>query len=170
MPRAQLPDLDLPEWLTLSLLCEGMTHGWAVVRELSPDGEIGNVWTVNRPRVYRAVEALVAAGLAVERGRAPGEGAARAVLAPTPAGRRAATRWLARPVEHVRDVRSELLAKLLLLGRSGAPTRALLAAQRAALGENLETLTRARPRTPVELWRRESARAVQRFLDAADRL
>ena len=51
------------------------------------------------------------------------------LLAPTPRGRQALRRWLARPTEHVRDLRSELLIKLLLLERSGTDETPLLRAQ-----------------------------------------
>ena len=32
----------------LALLCEQKAHGWPLVRTLSPDGEIGRIWTVRR--------------------------------------------------------------------------------------------------------------------------
>jgi hypothetical protein len=41
--------------------------------------------------------------------------------------------WLTRPVEHTRDVRSELLVKLALLDRAGKDPQPLLAAQREQL-------------------------------------
>ena len=56
-----------------------------------------------------------AAGQGARRGarpRAGRPGTPRTILGPTPPGRRLLGRWLAEPVEHVRDVRSLLLLKL----------------------------------------------------------
>ena len=74
-------------------------------------------------------------------------------------------RWLDRPVEHVRDVRTELLVKLALRDRAGLDRVPLLAAQRDRFAPTLAALTTPRPDDDlVDVWRRESARAVDRFL------
>jgi molybdate transport system regulatory protein len=89
-------------------------------------------------------------------------------LVATAAGRRAATRWLETPVQHLRDVRTELLVKLRLRQRAGLNTTDLLAAQRELFEPAIDTLTSAAADDDlVDLWRRESARAVRRFLDQA---
>jgi hypothetical protein len=44
----------------------------------------------------------------------------------TEAGQAAAVSWQHRPVQHARDIRSELLVKLALLDRSGANPSAAL--------------------------------------------
>ena len=49
-----LPELSLGEWATLALLREEPTHGWAIVKLLAPAGEVGSVWSLSRPLVYRA--------------------------------------------------------------------------------------------------------------------
>ena len=73
------------------------------------------------------------------------------------------------PVEHVRDVRSLLMLKLLFLDRSGGDPAPLLEAEQALLepvAEALEEQARELEgfeRTLVE-WRLESTRAVLRFL------
>ena len=76
-------------------------------------------------------------------------GPQRMLLAPTPRGRQAFRRWLARPTVHVRDLRSELLIKLLLLERSGhrpdaAPPRPAPAARRRASSPLLRGSARPR--------------------------
>ena len=58
--------LSLGAWAVLALLCEGDTHGWALVRAMAPLGEIGRIWSIRRALVYRTVDLVVAAGL-VER-------------------------------------------------------------------------------------------------------
>src|SRR5262249_29671268 len=55
----------------------------------------------------------------------------RALFKATPEGREELARWLSEPVDHVRDIRSLLLLKLVLLERAGLDNRQLLDAQRA---------------------------------------
>jgi hypothetical protein len=55
MPRSR-DDLGAGDWAVLALLAERPTHGFAVARAMSPEGEIGKVWTMRRPLVYRAIE------------------------------------------------------------------------------------------------------------------
>ena len=111
-------DLSLAEGACLCLVVAGHEHGWALVRELAPTGEIGRIWSLSRPLTYRAIDRLVARGL-LERGESvPGAtGTARTLLTATPVGRRAARRWVRTPVAHLRDVRTELLVKLAMAER-----------------------------------------------------
>ena len=158
----------------LALVAERRTHGFDVARTLAEDGDIGRIWTVPRPLVYRAIDALVGDGLVEEAGTAEGRGPRRVLVRATPAGRSAVRRWLEAPVAHVREVRGELLVKLALLHRSGRPWRALVDRQRDALAP---TLTALRTQPPGEdfdavltAWRRTSAEAVDRFLQSLDDL
>lgn len=159
-------------WAVLALASEGPTHGFAVAKALGPDGEIGRVWSLSRPLVYRALDELVGAGL-IEKGAVePSErGPRRTSVRATSAGRRHVRRWLTEPVEHVRDVRSLLMLKLLFIERSGLDPRPLLDAERALLVPVAEALAEREPaldgfeRTLCR-WRLESTRAVIRFLDA----
>jgi DNA-binding PadR family transcriptional regulator len=160
------------EWAVLALLAEGPTHGFAIARAMAEDGEIGRVWSLRRPRVYYAIEALVRQDLVRADRTVPSRsGPHRTVLRITPPGRRAITTWLSTPVEHVRDARSLLLLKLLFLDRRGADPRHLLQAQRA----RFETLT-ARLQSAIDdasgfdqtllKWRLENATAALRFIDS----
>jgi DNA-binding PadR family transcriptional regulator len=56
-------ELIAGEWAALALLTEGPTHGFAIARTKAPDGEVGKIWTVRRPLVYRALETLSGMGL-----------------------------------------------------------------------------------------------------------
>ena len=85
-------------------------------------------------------------------------------------GRLAAENWLNTPVEHVRDMRSQLLVKLALLYRAGGDPAELLARQRAAL----EPIAQAMQAQQAGLdgfdailmaWRRATAAAALGFLD-----
>ena len=95
-------------------------------------------------------------------------GADRVVLAITAAGRRLVTHWLDEPVQHLRDVRMELLVKLALRDRAGLDNERLLVAQQEVFEPTITTLTSGKDDGDlVDVWRRESARAVRRFLDQA---
>lgn len=165
-PKTQLDDLPLAERVCLSLVDAGVRHGWAIGTELSPDHELGEVWSLSRPLTYRAIDQLEAAGL-LRRAPREVDGRERTVLSCTAAGRRLAAEWLERPVDHLRDVRTELLLKLLLRRRRGLPLEPLLLAQQTAFADRFDAFSGAGPDAEiVDVWRRENARAVRRFLDA----
>ncbi len=167
-PSTSLDDLPLAERVCLTLVACGVEHGWAIGTELSPDHELGAVWSLSRPLTYRAIEQLVAKALVERTSQRPGQGRERMILDVTASGRPLVERWLDEPVAHLRDVRTELLLKLLLRRRRGMALEPLLAAQRAAFAERFDALTTAGADADlVDLWRRENARAVRRFLDAA---
>lgn len=148
----------------LGVLAEAPAHGFAVARLLGPGGEVGRVWAASRPLTYRAIDQLEADGLVAPVRTEPGAGPQRTVHRPTPAGRRALRRWLSTPVAHFRDVRAELLAKLLLLERSGRSPSTLLAAQRAAFEPRFAEVAAAPADDVVSRWRRSQADAIERFL------
>jgi PadR family transcriptional regulator AphA len=156
------------EMVCLTLVTQGVSHGWALGTMLAPDGELGRVWSLSRPLTYRAIDALVDRRLVSRRGNTAGHGRDRVLLAPTARGRRIAAQWLDEPIEHLRDVRTELLTKLVLRERDGLDSASLLTTQLARFEPMIDTLTSASPTDDiVDLWRRESARAVRRFLDQA---
>ncbi len=155
-----VPSLSLADQACLAIVSEGPTHGWAIVKLLAPDGELGRVWSLSRPLTYRSIDRLAEAGL-IERAGA----GRRTELCITRRGRSTSTSWLTRPVDHLRDLRTEFLLKLSLLERVGADRTHLVLAQRDALAEAVAALTSARPTDAVELWRQESALAARRFLD-----
>jgi DNA-binding PadR family transcriptional regulator len=163
-------DLSLAEEVCLALIAERPRHGWSLVRELAPDGDIGRVWSLSRPLTYRAVDGLRDRGLVEHRGAEAGAGPMRQVLSVTQRGRRTVDRWLTNPVAHVRDVRTVLLLKLVLGQRRGRDPRPLLQAQRLAFEPHVAALRAAGRRSgadAVDLWRYESSMAAMRFLDGA---
>jgi DNA-binding PadR family transcriptional regulator len=164
-------DLSLTDWAVLGLVAEGETHGWAVARELAPDGALGRVWTVRRPLVYRSLATLTARNLIEPRGEVAGSaGPQRTLVGITRQGRTALRRWLTTPVAHVRDVRGAFLVKLALLERAGRPTTELAAKQLERLAPVFAALRRPPTGSTFEAvlyrWRREQARAVERFLQS----
>jgi tRNA-Thr(GGU) m(6)t(6)A37 methyltransferase TsaA len=170
--RTARTEPSLTEWAVLGLLREQPAHGWDVARAFVPEGEIGRVWTVSRPLVYRAITVLRELGYVVDRGSAPSAtGPQRVLLAPTPRGRQALRRWLGRPTPHVRDLRSELLIKLLLLERSDTDETPLLRAQlelleRGELAMAGQVAATAGFDRTVAVWRLSTARAARSFVEA----
>jgi DNA-binding PadR family transcriptional regulator len=160
--------LGLAEQTVLAVVDEGTVHGFAVAALTARDGALGRIWHVPRPVVYRALGRLRAAGL-VDAGEAEsGPGPQRTPYSTTPAGRAEAQRWLAAPVRHVRDVRSEFLLKLALLDRRGADRADLVAAQRAALVPIADALAAERAAGPDDVllaWRASTTAAALAFLD-----
>jgi DNA-binding PadR family transcriptional regulator len=157
----------LPEFTVLAVLAERPAHGFAIAQLTARGGELGRVWQIPRPVIYRAIGRLADAGLITPAGVEPGLGPQRTMYTATERGREAAARWLDTPVEHVRDVRSHLLLKLALLDRAGADPTDLLRRQRAVL----EPIARAieadlsEPNKTLLAWRRTSAAATLEFLD-----
>lgn len=172
MKRGRNAELSPGEWAVLGLIAQRPTHGFALAKEIGPQGEVGQVWTLPRPLVYRAIETLQAADLINPTRTEQGHGPQRTVLAATRSGKRLVTRWLDQPVEHVRDARALLLLKLLFLSRAGRDPRPLLRAQleelkplehalkrKAALSEGFEKT--------LAVWRLESTRAAIRTVQSS---
>lgn len=160
-------ELLLGEWACLGILSVGPAHGFAVAKRLAPDGDVGRVWSMSRALTYRALDQLSARGHIRAVGEEPGTaGGTRTVLGLTRSGRAQLSTWLATPTRHLRDLRSELLLKLVLADANGVDTGGLLQRQRAEIAAIAESRAAADPSDVVALWRRESADAALRFLDA----
>jgi PadR family transcriptional regulator AphA len=166
-------DLAPGEWSVLALLADAPSHGWAIAKEMSRTGSVGRVWAMGRPLIYRALDALVNRELIEPAGSEPGaRGPRRELYRATTLGRKELARWLGEPVDHVRDVRSLLLLKLVLLDRAGLDRRPLLEAQRrqtVLAVETLEARLRHSTGTGTEnilvRFRLETTRSVVLFID-----
>ena len=158
------------EWAVLALVSEQPTHGWALAVQLGPAGELGSVWSLGRPLVYRSIDILAERGLIEPAASEPGvRGPNRTIYRTTCAGATALVQWLNEPVEHVRDVRSLLLLKLIFAERTGIDPTPMLEAQHAAVRDAVATLEqRMRSSSGSEAillrFRLESTKAVRRFV------
>ena len=155
----------------LALLCERPSHGWALARQLSSTGELGSIWSLGRPLVYRSLEILEERRLIIPTGHEPGaRGPNRTIFRATPAGHAAVAEWLLEPVEHVREGRSLLLLKVIFAQRTCIDPGPMLTAQLESIASTIESLER---RVGESLgtdaillrFRIESSRAVQRFIE-----
>jgi DNA-binding PadR family transcriptional regulator len=173
--RRRPDQLATGEWAVLALVEEGPTHGFAVARALEPEGEVGRVWSMRRPLVYRTLDVLADRKLTETAGtEASTAGPQRTVIEVTGEGREKVGSWLEEPVEHVRDARSELLLKLLFLDRRGVAPDALLDAQRERFREQERQLRGVLDAADgftrtLALWRVENTAAAVRFVDALHR-
>jgi PadR family transcriptional regulator AphA len=152
--------------VVLALLAEEPRHGWALHRELTKGSEIGRAWTLSRQLVYRAIDNLEAEGLVRRGRRSVGDGPDRVLLSLTASGRRRATEWLDEPVSHMRDVRTELLVKLMLRRRAGLDNTHFVTSQKRVLAPVAAALHNSSHGDEVDRWRAENAASVMRFLDS----
>ena len=164
--------LSLTDWVVLALVAEAPRHGFAVAKEVAADAALGEVWTVPRPLVYRAIDHLRGVGLLEPvRTEAGAKGPHRTVYRVTRSGSARLGRWLDQPVAHPRDVRTELLVKLMLRSRRGRPLAPLAQRQLdrfAPMTDGLEQRARAADGADrvVARWRLESIAAIRRTLEA----
>lgn len=158
--------LLLGEWACLGVLVERPAHGFAVAARMKPDADIGRVWSMSRALTYRALDQLVAKELVHEIGEERGiAGGNRTILGPTRRGRGRLRTWLGTPVEHLRDVRSELLLKVVLADLDGVDVVPMLHRQRDIVASIAEHMAARPGDDAVALWRSESSQAALRFVD-----
>src|SRR4051794_14721861 len=129
---------------------------------------------MSRPLTYRSLEQLTLAGYVGAVGEEPGiAGGNRTILAATRTGRFQLRKWLDTPVTHLRDLRSELLLKLIIADSCGIDVSDMLDRQRDHIAELAgtidEQLAAGSGTDVVVLWRSESSHAALRFLDRPPR-
>lgn len=154
----------------LAVVREQPAHGFAIAALTTRGGELGRVWQMQRPVIYRALSRLEAAGQVVPKDVEFGGGPPRTVYEITSLGQSVVDEWLAQPIEHVRELRSHLLMKLALLHRRGLPRAGLVARQRAVLEPVLAAVKAERERAEgfeavLAAWRLGNVEAALHFLD-----
>jgi len=169
------PTLSLPEWTVLAVVSERPTHGFAIAQLTAPGGELGRIWHIPRPVIYRSIGRLLDLGLLTPRAVESGRGPQRTLYSVTPPGAAAVAHWLDTPVRHIREVRSHLLLKLALLDRAGGDPTELLARQRATLEPIADAINTESPESAgfdatLLAWRRATTAATMSFLDDLTRV
>lgn len=163
--------LSTTDWAVLTLLYEGEAHGFRVAAVFAAKGELGGIWTIQRPQVYRALEHLVNQNLAqpirVEAGEA---GPNRTLFGLTSSGHALVQDWLLQPVQQLRYGRSDLRLKIVFLLRQAQSLNPLLEAQQAVYHQTLTQLqSQLQSSSQIEqvslLWRIEMARGGLRFVE-----
>ena len=162
-------DAQLARNVVLALVVHTPRHGWAIHEELAPTGEIGRAWTLSRQLVYRAIDTLVEDGLVKRATPKDGGGADKVIISTTALGKRAATKWLDTPVTHLRDVRTELVVKIMLREKFGLALSPFIDSQRKVFDPLIAAINADTSDSPVNVWRKESANAVARYLTQLER-
>jgi DNA-binding PadR family transcriptional regulator len=163
-------ELLVGEWAVLALLCERPSHGYAIHATMSPDGELGRIWSLGQPSTYRTLDVLRSLELVEVAGVKPGDAAPRRTeYRATTRAKRMVTQWLKTPEDHVRDMRSSLLLKVHLLRRRGRSPVPLLAAQREVLLAQVAALAEPAEGDDilVRRWRWTMTDAALRFVEEA---
>jgi PadR family transcriptional regulator AphA len=167
--RTSSQPLLLGEWACLGILYPAPTHGFAIAARLKPGGDVGRVWSLSRPLTYRSLEQLTIRDYIHPIGEEPGiAGGNRTILAATRSGRAQLRKWLNTPVAHLRDLRSELLLKLVIAQICNLNLTTMLERQRHHIQHIAANLTATANGTTdtdvVNLWRTEVSDAALRFL------
>ena len=166
--RRSSTELLTGEWAVLGLLTDTPSHGFALAKELAPGGDIGRIWALSRPLTYRAIDQLLERGFIEARAEQPGRaGGNKTIYAATRAGRSAFRQWVTTPVEHLRELRSELLLKLVLAQRCSIPIDEMIDAQMQLVRQiraGLETRIEETPNDLVLTWRMHAVDAALGFL------
>ena len=162
-------DAQLARNVVLALVVHTPRHGWAIHEQLSPNGEIGHAWTLSRQLVYRAIDTLVEDGLVKRAMPKDGGGGDKVIISPTTTGKRVAMKWLETPITHLRDVRTELVLKVMLREKMGLPLASFLESQHVIFDPLIASINKDASGSPVNLWRKESANAVKRYLSRLER-
>jgi DNA-binding PadR family transcriptional regulator len=167
--------LTSSEYCVLALLVEAPRHGWGLATILARDGELGSIWSMARPLVYTSLRRLEADGCIETAGIERGDrGPHRVIFKVTAMGEKMARAWLVKPVEHVRDIRSLFLVKVVLTQRLGYDVEPLLVSQRALMTPFVAWLEArlddvdpvAEPTEATVLsFRLETAQTTVRFID-----
>lgn len=172
--RMNSEQLLLGEWACLGILYPKPIHGFAIAARLKPTSDVGRVWSLSRPLTYRSLEQLSARGYVHVVGEEPGiAGGNRTILAGTRTGRAQLRKWLNTPVVHLRDLRSELLLKLIIADICDIDLSNMLDRQRGHIEQMAAALAAQNngdgSADVVALWRSELSQAALRFLERLPR-
>lgn len=126
-------------YAALGLLMERPMHGYELGRSL--ESGFGELWRIASSQLYAVLHRLEDAEW-VESAQEEGDASPpRTVYHVTRPGREAFEAWVAAPVAHLRDMRTEFLVKTYFLRRRGAqPVDDLMARQAALLDETARGL------------------------------
>jgi PadR family transcriptional regulator AphA len=106
-------DRNPAEYLILGALAGGPLHGYDLYQYL--EEHLGRIWTLGRSQTYALLSRMEQAGLVAHERQAQEKRPDRKVFSLTPTGRKKVSLWVKTPVNHVRDLRLEFLAKIHFL-------------------------------------------------------
>ena len=101
------------EYALLGAMMSGPMHGYEILRFL--DSTLGSTWRVSTSQLYTVLKRLEGRGF-LESSMEPQETRpSKRVFTLTTKGRQAFLEWIYTPMDHVRDLRIEFLAKLFFI-------------------------------------------------------
>ena len=103
------------EYVLLGALFQGPKHGYEIMHFL--DTSLQSAWKVSSSQLYVLLKRLESQGLLKCSLKAQKTRPAKRVFSLTPFGRKGFLDWLRSPVEHVRHLRIEFIAKLFFFYR-----------------------------------------------------
>ncbi len=109
-------DRNPAEYLILGVLTGGNLHGYDLYQYLQEN--LSLIWTLGRSQTYALLSRMEQAGLVAHQRQAQEKRPDRKNFSLTPAGRKIFNHWVKAPVEHIRDLRLEFLAKIHFLEKS----------------------------------------------------
>jgi PadR family transcriptional regulator, regulatory protein AphA len=104
------PHRNPAEYPILGALWRVPSHGYDLCRELSD--RLGEIWTLRNSHIYALLAGLEKEGLVSHERIDQDTRPAKKVYRITEAGRQVFLDWVRAPVENIRDIRLEFLAKL----------------------------------------------------------
>ncbi len=132
-------DRNPAEYLVLGALAGGPLHGYDLYQYL--EEHLGRIWTLGRSRTYALLSRMEQAGMVTHERQAQEKRPDRKVFSLTPAGRKKFKAWVKTPVEHVRDLRLEFLAKIHFLEKGDQKSlQKLFAAQQEVCQHKMDRL------------------------------
>jgi PadR family transcriptional regulator AphA len=121
----------------LGFLVESPMHGYELRQRLA-DG-LGTLWGIASSQLYSVLHRLEDEGWIDSHVESSSSRPTRTVYEITPTGTRAFESWITSPVEHLRDVRVEFLAKIYFLRRLSPERIDAFVESQTRLLENLES-------------------------------
>jgi PadR family transcriptional regulator, regulatory protein AphA len=162
------------EYLVLGALAGGPLHGYDLYQCL--EEQLGEIWTLGRSQTYALLSRMEQAGLVSHERRAQEKRPDRKVFSLTPAGRKKFKVWVKAPVEHVRDLRLEFLAKIHFLEKGDRKFLGkLIESQQQVCREKLSGLEERKRSAPSGMerlagdFRQALARAALEWLEVLKR-
>jgi DNA-binding PadR family transcriptional regulator len=107
------------EYAVLGILMQRPMHGYEVSRYLSSG--LKGVWSAGISNIYGILKKLEADGHVLSRVETQGNRPARRVFSISERGKEYFRNWVSEPVESIRDLRVEFMAKLYFVKDLGIP-------------------------------------------------
>jgi PadR family transcriptional regulator, regulatory protein AphA len=163
-------DRNPAEYLVLGVLAGGNLHGYDLYHYL--EDNLGLIWALGRSQTYALLSRMEQAGLVAHQRQAQEKRPDRKNFSLTPAGRKIFNQWVKAPVEHMRDLRLEFLAKIYFLEKDDRKSvKKLIEGQQEVCREKLSRMEERKRSAPTGLerltydFRLSQARAALEWLE-----